>query len=121
MVKKRNKKKIILISVVSFLLSIPLVILPILSIVVYESIFGTRYETVSWMRFSVEDYDGLEMKRSDFQSGDVTLAGYKYSASKCPPIDFAVLWGILHDCKYTHSPANGIRSPAIRCFTKELH
>ncbi len=79
MIKKRNKKKIILISVVSFLLSIPLVILPILSVVVYESIFGTRYETISWMQFSVEDYDGLEMKRSDFQSGDVTLAGYKYS------------------------------------------
>lgn len=79
MIKKRNKKKIILISIVSFLLSIPLVILPVLSVVVYESIFGTRYETVSWMQFSVEDYKGLEVKRSDFQSGDVTLAGYKYS------------------------------------------
>lgn len=79
MIKKRNKKKIILISIVSFLLSIPLVILPVLSVVVYKSIFGTRYETVSWMQFSVEDYEGLEVKRSDFQSGDVTLAGYKYS------------------------------------------
>ena len=25
------------------------------------------------------------------------------------------------DRKYTHSPANGIRYAAIRCFTKELH
>ncbi len=79
MIKKRNKKKIILISIVSFLLSIPIVILPILSVVVYESIFGTRYETASWMQFSVEDYEGLKVERSDFQSGDVTLAGYKYS------------------------------------------
>ena len=42
-----------------------------------------------------------------------------YSASKYPPIGFAALWGILHDRKYTHSPANGIRYAAIRCFTKE--
>ena len=27
--------------------------------------------------------------------------------------------GILLDRKYTHSPANGIRYAAIRCFTKE--
>ena len=77
--KPKNKKKIILISTVSFLLAIPLVILPILSIVVYESIFGERYETASWLEFSVEDYEGLQMERSDFQSEDVTLAGYKYS------------------------------------------
>lgn len=44
-----------------------------------------------------------------------------YSASKYPPIDFAVLWGVLHNRKYTHSPANGIRYAAIRCFTKEPH
>ena len=25
------------------------------------------------------------------------------------------------DRKYTHSPANGIRYAAIRCFTKKLH
>lgn len=36
-------------------------------------------------------------------------------------IDFAVLWGVLHNRKYTHSPANGIRYAAIRCFTKEPH
>ena len=34
---------------------------------------------------------------------------------------FAALWGILLDRKYTHSPANGIRYAAIRCFTKEPH
>ena len=44
-----------------------------------------------------------------------------YSASKYPPIDFAALWGILHDRKYTHSQANRIHYTAIRCFTKELH
>ena len=38
-----------------------------------------------------------------------------------PPIDFAVLWCVLHNRKYTHSPANGIHSVAIPCFTKESH
>ncbi len=77
--KPKNKKKIVIISIVSVLLAIPLIILPVVTVIVYESIFGTRYETVSWMQFSVEDYEGLQMERSDFQSEDVTLAGHKYS------------------------------------------
>ena len=44
-----------------------------------------------------------------------------YSASKYPPIDFAALWGILHDRKYAHFSANGIHFPAIHCFTKESY
>ena len=82
--KKRvkNKKKIVLISIVSLLLSISLFILPILSVVAYESIFGTRYETTSWMQFLVEDYEGLLMERSDFQSEDVTLAAQVISITK---------------------------------------
>ena len=77
--KLKSKKKIIIISIISVLLAIPLIILPITTVIVYESIFGERYETISWMQFSVEDYEGLQMERSDFQSEDVTLAGYKYS------------------------------------------
>ena len=46
---------------------------------------------------------------------------WTYSASKYSPIDFAVLWGILHDRKYTHSLANGVHSVTIHCFTKGLH
>ena len=75
--KPKNKKKIILISIISVLLAIPLTILPLTTIIVYESIFGERYETVSWLEFSVEDYEGLQMERSDFRSEDVTLADYK--------------------------------------------
>ncbi len=77
--KPKNKKKIVIITVVSILLAIPFIVLPVTTIAVYESTFGTRYETVSWMAFSPEDYEGLQMERSDFQSGDVTLAGYQYS------------------------------------------
>ena len=77
--KPKKQKKIIIISIISVLLAIPLIILPVTTIIVYESIFGERYETASWLEFSVEDYVGLQMERSDFQSEDVTLAGYKYS------------------------------------------
>jgi len=77
--KAKGKAKAIIISVICVILSVPLIILPVTTVIVYESIFGERYETASWLEFSVEDYDGLQMERSDFQSEDVTLAGYKYS------------------------------------------
>ena len=76
--KPKNKKKTILISIISFVLAIPLIIFPVTTVIIYESVFGDRYETASWLEFSVEDYEGLQMERSDFQSEDVTLAGYKY-------------------------------------------
>ena len=77
--KAKGKAKPIIISVICVILSVPLIILPVTTVIVYESIFGERYETASWLEFSVEDYEGLQMERSDFQSEDVTLAGYKYS------------------------------------------
>ena len=77
--KAKGKAKAIIISVICVILSVPLIILPITTVIVYESIFGERYETASWLEFSLEDYEGLQMERSNFQSEDVTLAGYKYS------------------------------------------
>ena len=77
--KAKGKAKAIIISVICVILSVPLIILPVTTVIVYELIFGERYETASWLEFSVEDYEGLQMERSDFQSEDVTLAGYKYS------------------------------------------
>ena len=77
--RTKRKAKAIIISVLCVILAIPLIVLPVTTIIVYESIFGERYETASWLEFSVEDYEGLQMERSDFQSEDVTLAGYKYS------------------------------------------
>jgi alpha-beta hydrolase superfamily lysophospholipase len=76
---KKRKKKIILVSLISILLAIPLILFPVVAVLIYESIFGERYETASWLAFSLEDYEGLQMERSDFQSEDVTLAGYKYA------------------------------------------
>lgn len=44
-----------------------------------------------------------------------------HPTSKYQPIDFAVLWDVLHNCKYTHSPANGIHCAVIRCFAGIQH
>lgn len=89
--QQKNKKKIIIISVVSILLCFIFVISPISTIVVYECIFGLRYEPEPWMEFSVEDYDGLQTERSDFVSDGVTLAGYKYHKSEQTPKGVVVI------------------------------
>ena len=77
--KLTNKKRTVIIAVIAAFVSVPLIIMPVSTVIVYEAIFSTRYETLDWMRFSVQDYEGLQMQRSDFESGGVTLAGYKYS------------------------------------------
>ena len=76
---KMNKRKILIIAIVSFIVSIPLIIMPVSTVAVYESIFCRRYETESWKQFSPEDFEGLQMERSDFECDGVRLAGYKYS------------------------------------------
>ena len=73
----KNKRRLILILVIA-ILSFFLIIMPVSTVAVYEAIFGFRYETASWMRFSVDEYEGLTVKSSDFISDGVTLAGYQY-------------------------------------------
>ena len=75
----KRKKRVILLSTVSGVLSIPLVVIPLLTIIIYESIFGARYETASWLAFSAEDFEGLRVEACEFSSEDQTLAGYLYS------------------------------------------
>lgn len=54
------------------------IVFPIAASSVYKSVFGKRYQTPSWIKYSTGDFDGLQVERSDFQSAGVTLAGYKY-------------------------------------------
>lgn len=77
--KPLNKRKIVLISVICGIAG-AILVLPLMTVIVYESIFGARYQTASWMSFSVDEFEGLSVERSDFSAeDDVTLAGYKYS------------------------------------------
>ena len=71
-------KKAVIVSVAVILCNI-FVIMPIATVVIYESIFSMRFETEDWLKYSVSDFEGLLCERSDFYSNDGTrLAGYKY-------------------------------------------
>jgi pimeloyl-ACP methyl ester carboxylesterase len=76
----RPKRKAIFISVICTVVGIPLILIPIITIIVYESIFGARYETAPYLEFKVGDFEGLRVERSDFYEENGTqIAGYKYS------------------------------------------
>jgi hypothetical protein len=57
----RPKRKAIFISVICTVVGIPLILIPIITIIVYESIFGARYETAPYLEFKVEDFEGSDM------------------------------------------------------------
>ena len=77
--KNHPRIKKILLWAVGIVLSFVLILNPIATVIVYEAIFSTRYETASWMEFSVEEFEGLNVSRSDFKTKDGTiLAGYRY-------------------------------------------
>lgn len=77
--KHKNKKKIAVISI-CILSAIFLVIMPVLTVFVYNDNFGERFETAEWMSYSVSDFDGLKLEECTFPSNDgQSLAGYKYS------------------------------------------
>ncbi len=78
------KLKRILAAAVLIILLNALVIMPIAAVIVYESIFGERFETEPYFTHSPSDFEGLCCERSDFLSDGVTLAGYKYSMADTP-------------------------------------
>lgn len=74
----KRKKRAIIISAVSLPLAFLFIFMPLSTVIIYESIFGARYETEEWIEYSVEDFDGLNVEKSDFVSDNTKLAGYKY-------------------------------------------
>lgn len=112
--KPRSWKKRGLVLALCVLLGIPLVVMPLSTVIVYEAIFSRRYETVSWMVYEVEDFPGLQMERSDFETDDgVTLAGYCYTSDHQPARGVVVL---------AHGLGGGGHNqymPFIDCFTAE--
>ena len=77
-VKCKNRLKKFLIIFVSIIIVNLVVILPVVTVLIYEGIFSMRYETDESCRFSLDDYEGLQCQRNDFLSEEVTLAGYMY-------------------------------------------
>ena len=73
--KKKRVIKFICIGLIVFLVISPL----LLSYVVYKMNFGNRYETISWMTRSLNEFDGLISERYTFESNKgQQLVGYKY-------------------------------------------
>ena len=74
-----NKKKTALIIVVCILAAIFLVVMPVLTIIIYDDNFGERFETEEWMAYSVSDFEGLKVEECSFVSNNgQLLAGYQY-------------------------------------------
>ena len=99
MMKKRTLKK----AAVGILISlVGIVALHLVgSIVIYEAIFSTRFETPDWMP-EASDYEGLSCERSDFLTEDGTrLAGYKYSCGESSPLGVIV---VAHGFGNGHRP-----------------
>ena len=77
--KVKRRVRLALLAACCFLLAHALIISPIVTVSIYESIFHKRHQTPPELRFSVEEYAGLRMERSDFPSAGATLAGYCYA------------------------------------------
>ncbi len=76
--KKKRIIKIVVIVLSSIVVSIPTIILPFSTFVIYEGVFNMRFETPNYLKMSPSDFEGLDYERCEFES-DLTLTGYKYS------------------------------------------
>lgn len=75
----RNKKKIALV-IITCSAAFFLILMPVLTVIVYNDNFGERFETAEWMAYSVSDFEGLEVTECTFPSDNgQLLAGYQYS------------------------------------------
>ena len=80
MVKNKARLKRLILVITSILVSIPLVIIPVVTVVVYEIIFNRRFETPGWATHDVCEFEGLALSECEFSSyKNKTLKGYKYS------------------------------------------
>lgn len=80
-IKKQMKKLLIIASIVlaSLLLIIFLIAPFTIGAILYNSVFGVRYQTSGYLKFHIEDFDGLNADRYEFTSNDnQKLVGYHY-------------------------------------------
>lgn len=80
-IQHKTKKKIIIASIVTAisLLIIFLVAPFTVGAILYNSVFNVRYETPEYLKFYLDDFDGLKADKHEFTSNDGTkLVGYRY-------------------------------------------
>jgi len=85
--------KIILIVVLALLVLVFGVILPIVSVSVYKSVFDVRFETDIDEYFTADDYEGLTVENVTFKTKQGhNLAGYKYRMEDVTEPKGVVVW-----------------------------
>lgn len=88
---KKNSKALKAIKRTAIILSVFILINIAAVSIVYECIFGSRFQTESWREYEVSEFDGLKMERSDFNGSGEYLAGYKYSKENVSDIKGVVI------------------------------
>jgi len=77
---KKSWKKIVPLALLGLVAAIFLVVLPAVTVAVYQDNFGGRFETAPWLAFSESDFPGLRVEECTFPSNHgQRLAGYCYS------------------------------------------
>lgn len=92
--KSTHKKilKPILISFICIVICVPLVMMPTATVIIYESIFGVRYDPAFWNTLSVEDLDGLLLEKAQIEAdNEKSLAAFKYSRADITPKGVIIL------------------------------
>ena len=85
--------KIVLIVLLVLVIVVFGVVLPIVSVSIYKSVFDVRFETNVDEYFTADDYDGLNVEHVSFQTKQGhTLAGYKYSMEGVTEPKGVVVW-----------------------------
>ena len=80
-IRKKTKKKIIIASIVSgVLLLIIFLVAPFtVGAILYNNVFNVRYETPEYLKFYLDDFDGLKADKHEFTSHKgINLVGYRY-------------------------------------------
>lgn len=92
-IKPMRILKVILIVLLVLLIVVFGVVLPIVSISVYKSVFDVRFETAVDEYFTADDYDGLNVENVSFRTRQGhTLAGYKYRMEDVTEPKGVVVW-----------------------------
>ena len=80
-IQNKSKKKIIITSSVSaaLLLVIFLVVPFTVGAILYNDVFNVRFETTEYLKFHLDDFDGLKSDKHEFTSNNgQKLVGYRY-------------------------------------------
>lgn len=93
MALSKRRKRLIKASVaIVIVLLFLLVIVPYsVSAIVLDVVFGRRFKTKDYLRFSVEDFVGLRSERHTFSSNGQKLVGYRYFSDDIVPKGVVVL------------------------------